>query len=161
VGKWLEVETDRAGRVRGDGQCRVPGHPEIFVVGDAAASLDQDGHTLPGVAQVAMQQGRYVGNYIGRLTTGGSQPPPFRYFDKGNMAVVGQGFAILESGKFRLSGTLAWLAWATIHISFLAQSGLRISVFLQWMWTFVTGQRGSRLIVNHHTPEAGKNRAEA
>jgi NADH:ubiquinone reductase (H+-translocating) len=84
----------------------VPGHPEVFVVGDAA-SLDRGGQPLPGVAQVAMQQGRYAGESIGKLTTGGSQPPPFSYFDKGNMAVVGKGFAIMESGKFRLSGPLA------------------------------------------------------
>jgi NADH dehydrogenase FAD-containing subunit len=152
VGKWLEVETDRAGRIRIDASCRVPGHPEVFVIGDAA-SLDRDGQPLPGVAQVAMQQGRYAGDSILKLTIGGSQPPPFQYFDKGNMAVVGKGFAILESGQFKLSGSLAWLAWAMIHISFLAQSGFRISVFLQWIWTFLTGQRGSRLIVNHHTTE--------
>ncbi len=160
VGKWLEVETDRAGRVRVDGCCRVPGHPEVFVIGDAA-SLDRDGQPLPGVAQVAMQQGRYAGESIGKLTTGGAQPPPFRYFDKGNMAVVGKGFAVLESGKFRLSGLPAYLAWATIHISFLAQAGLRVSVFLQWMWTFLTGQRGSRLIVSHHSAEGSRGRTEA
>jgi hypothetical protein len=80
--------------------------------------------------------------------------PPFRYFDKGNMAVVGKGFAVLESGKFHLTGFLAWLAWAGIHIQFLATTNLRISVFVQWMWTFLTGQRGSRLIVNHHAAES-------
>jgi len=160
VGKWLGVETDRVGRVRVDNCCRVPGHPEVFVVGDAA-SLDRNGQPLPGVAQVAMQQGRYAGESIGKLTTGGSQPPPFSYFDKGNMAVVGKGYAIMESGKFRLSGLPAWLAWAMIHISFLGQAGLSISVFLQWMWTFLTGQLGSRLIVNPHAAETGKDRAEA
>ena len=74
----------------------------------------------------------------------------FRYFDKGNMAVVGKGYAILQSGKFRMHGLTAWLAWASIHIAFLAQLGLRISVFLQWAWLLLTGERGSRLIVNHH-----------
>jgi NADH dehydrogenase len=152
LGKWLEVETDRAGRIRVDGLCRVPGCPNIFAIGDAA-SFDRDGQPLPGVAQVAMQQGHYVGRLIGGLVTGGSEPPPFRYFDKGNMAVVGKGFAVVESGKFRLSGILAWMAWAAIHLSFLATSSLRLSVFLQWLWTLVTGQRGSRLIVNHHSTE--------
>jgi NADH dehydrogenase len=152
VGKWLGVETDRAGRVRVQNDLRVPGHPEIFVIGDTM-SLDQDGKPLPGVAQVAMQQGRYVGKLISREVAGKSAPKPFRYFDKGNMAVVGKGYAILQSGKLRLHGLIAWFGWALIHIQFLAQVGLRISVFLQWVWTFLTGQRGSRLIVNYHASE--------
>ena len=143
---------DRAGRVRVQQDLSVPGHPEIFVVGDTA-SLDQDGKPLPGVAQVAMQQGRYAGKLIGRRITGQSPPEPFRYFDKGNMAVVGKGFAVLQSGSVHLSGFLAWLAWAGVHLQFLAQSSLRVSVFVQWVWTYLTGQRGSRLIVNHHGDE--------
>jgi NADH dehydrogenase FAD-containing subunit len=75
---------------------------------------------------------------------------PFRYFDKGNLAVVGKGFAVLESGKVRFSGFVAWLVWIAVHLQFLAQSSLRVSVFVQWAWTYVTGQRGSRLIVKHH-----------
>ena len=151
AGKWLKAPTDRAGRVRVQPDLSVPGHPEIFVVGDTA-SLDQDGHPLPGVAQVAMQQGRYAGTVIHRRIAGESASPPFRYFDKGTMAVVGKGFAVLQSGRLRLSGFLAWLAWAAIHLQFLAQSSLRVSVFLQWVWTYVTGQRSARLIVNHHGP---------
>jgi NADH:ubiquinone reductase (H+-translocating) len=149
AGKWLKVETDRAGRVRIQNDLTVPGHPEIFVVGDTAA-FQQGGKPLPGVAQVAMQQGRYAGGLINRRITGGKQPAPFSYFDKGNMAVVGKGFAVLQSGKFQMSGLGAWLIWALIHLQFLATPGLRLSVFLQWAWTQVTGQRGSRLIVNHH-----------
>jgi len=122
-------------------------------VGDTA-SLDQDGKPLPGVAQVAMQQGRYAGRLIHSRVTGSSASSPFRYFDKGNMAVVGKGFAILQSGKFRFSGFLAWLAWAAVHLEFLGTSSLRVSVFVQWVWTYITGQRGSRLIVNHHTSES-------
>src|SRR5258708_5601178 len=97
AGKWLAVETDRAGRVKVQPDCSVPGHPEIFVVGDTA-SLQQDGKPLPGVAQVAMQQGRYAGKLIARRLSGKPEPRPFRYFDKGNMAVVGKGFAVLQSG---------------------------------------------------------------
>jgi NADH dehydrogenase FAD-containing subunit len=138
----------------------VPGHPQIFVVGDTA-SLDQDGRALPGVAQVAIQQGRYAGNLIHRTVTGKSKPRPFSYFDKGNMAVVGKGFAVLQSGKVHLSGALAWLAWAAVHLQFLAESNLRVSVFLQWVWTFLTGQRGDRLIVNHHGAERAKPAVEA
>ena len=152
VGKWLATETDRAGRVRVQKDLRVPEHSEIFVVGDTA-SLDQDGKPLPGVAQVAMQQGRYVGKLIARHVAGKNDLKPFRYFDKGNMAVVGKGYAILQSGKIRLHGLIAWFAWAFIHIAFLAQPSLRIGVFLQWAWLFVTGQRGSRLIVDHCAAE--------
>jgi len=148
AGKWLNVETDRAGRVRVENNLTVPGHSEILVVGDTA-SLDQGGKPLPGVAQVAIQQGRYAGKLIHSLITGASTPAPFSYFDKGNMAVVGKGFAVLQSGRFRLSGFMAWLAWAVVHILYLTQASLRVSVFFQWMWTYMTGQRGSRLIVNH------------
>jgi len=159
AGKWLEIGTDRAGRVRVEQNLSVPGHPEIFVVGDTA-SLDQDGKPLPGVAQVAMQQGRYAGKLIARRITGQPDPPPFRYFDKGNMAVVGKGFAVLQTGKLHISGFLAWLAWAAVHLQFLAQSNLRVSVFVQWVWTYLTGQRGSRLIVNHHGAESAKPAVE-
>ena len=121
AGKWLNVSTDRAGRVRVQPDLSVPGHPEIFVAGDTA-SLDQDGKPLPGVAQVAMQQGRYAGRLIARHIDSQPDPPPFRYFDKGNMAVVGKGFAVLQTGKVHMSGFTAWLAWATVHLQFLAQS---------------------------------------
>jgi len=148
AGKWLKVDTDRAGRVRIQNDLSVPGHPEIFVVGDTA-SLDQDGKPLPGVAQVAIQQGRYAGTLIHGHIAGKLAPKPFRYFDKGNMAVVGKGFAVLQTGKIHVSGFVAWLAWAAVHLQFLAQSSLRVSVFMQWVWTYLTGQRGSRIIVNH------------
>src|SRR5215813_4427410 len=149
AGKWLNVETDRAGRVRIQKDLTVPGHPEIFVVGDTA-SLDQNGKPLPGVAQVAMQGGRYAGKLIHSHIVGNPPPAPFSYFDKGTMAVVGKGFAVLQSWKVQVSGFGAWLTWAAVHLQFLATSSLRLSVFLQWAWTYVTGQRGDRLIVSHH-----------
>jgi NADH dehydrogenase len=155
AGKWLKVETDRAGRVRVQNDVTVPGHPEIFVVGDTA-SFEENGKPLPGVAQVAMQQGRYAGKVLHSRITGSTPPGPFSYFDKGNMAVVGKGFAVLQSYKLRISGFGAWLAWALIHLQFLATSSLRLTVFLQWVWTYLTGQRGSRLIVNHHGPQPAK-----
>jgi NADH dehydrogenase len=159
AGKWLKVETDRAGRVRIQNDLTVPGHPEIFVIGDTAF-LDQNGKPLPGVAQVAMQQGRYAGKRIHSHIVGNSAPGPFSYFDKGSMAVVGKGFAVLESGKVQVSGVVAWLAWAAVHLQFLGQSSLRVIVFLQWVWTYLTGQRGSRLIVNHHGSELARTAAE-
>src|SRR6516162_9865688 len=149
AGKWLNVETDRAGRVRIQKDLTVSGHPEIFVVGDTA-SLDQNGKPLPGVAQVAMQGGRYAGKLIHSRIVGNPPPAPFSYFDKGTMAVVGEGFAVLQSWKVQVSGFGAWLAWASVHLQFLATSSLRLSVFLQWAWTYMTGQRGDRLIVDHH-----------
>ena len=160
AGKWLNVETDRAGRVRIQKDLTVPGHPEIFVVGDTA-SLDQNGKPLPGVAQVAIQQGRYAGKLIRSRVVGNRPPGPFSYFDKGTMAVVGKGFAVLQSGKVQISGFGAWLTWAAVHLQFLATSSLRLSVFLQWVWTYVTGQRGDRLIVNHHGAELAKPAADA
>ena len=155
VGKWLKVETDRAGRVLVQNDVTVPGHPEIFVVGDTA-SFEENGKPLPGVAQVAMQQGRYAGKVLHARITGSTPPGTFSYFDKGNMAVVGKGYAVLQSHKLRVSGFGAWLAWALIHLQFLATSSLRLTVFLQWVWTYLTRQRGSRLIVNHHGQQAVK-----
>jgi NADH dehydrogenase len=148
VAKWLNVETDRAGRVRIQNDLTVRGFPDIYVVGDTA-SLEQDGKLLPGVAQVAIQQGRYAGRRIAQSLLGKPSPKPFRYFDKGNMAVIGAGFAILQAGRVRLSGIFAWLAWAGIHLQFLSTGSLRLTVFLQWIWSFLTGQTGVRLIVNH------------
>jgi NADH:ubiquinone reductase (H+-translocating) len=147
AGKWLNVESDRAGRVRIQNDLTVPGHPEILVIGDTA-SLDQNGRPLPGVAQVAIQQGRYAGKLIHSRVTGNTPPGPFSYFDKGSMAVVGKGFAVLQTAKVHVSGFGAWLTWAAVHLQFLATSSLRLSALLQWIWTYVPGQRGSRLIVN-------------
>jgi NADH:ubiquinone reductase (H+-translocating) len=144
--QWLKAEADHAGRVRVLPDLSVPGRPEIFVVGDTT-SLDQDGKPLPGVAQVAMQQGRYVGRSIAGRVADQAPPPPFRYFDKGNMAVIGRNFAIMESGRAHLSGFIAWLAWAAIHIAFLPQAGNRLMVFTQWAWSYITKQGGARLIL--------------
>ena len=146
AGKWLDCTVDRAGRVRIQPDLSVPDHPDIFVVGDTA-SLDQDGKPLPGVAQVAIQQGRYAAKSIFRKVIGHPALPPFRYFDKGNLAVVGKNFAVLESVGLQLSGFVAWLVWALIHIQFLAENSLRLSVFLQWALTYVSGKRGARLII--------------
>ena len=123
AGKWLGAETDRAGRVRIKRDLRVPDHPEIFVVGDTA-SLDQDGKPLAGVAQVAMQQGRYAGKVIRRQLTGKKPPKPFRYFDKGTMAVVGKGLRSSgkrENSSARLFG-LAGVGFHSHHVSVSAQS---------------------------------------
>jgi len=161
AGKWLKAETDRSGRVLVGPDLRVPQRPEVFVIGDTGTSLDRHGKPLPGVAQVAIQQGHYAGRLIERRLKGASVPPPFSYFDKGNMAVVGKGFAILQTGGLHMSGFLAVLAWAAVHLQFLAQSNLRVSVFMQWVWTYLTGQRGSVLIVNHRSGQPVSAAAEA
>jgi NADH:ubiquinone reductase (H+-translocating) len=158
IGKWLKVETDRAGRVRIQKDLTVAGRRNIFVVGDTS-SLDQDGRPLPGVVQVAMQQGDYAGRLIARRVTGKADLRPFRYFDKGNMAVVADSFAVLQSGRVQMSGWLAWLSWAVIHLLYLPLSNLRIAVFLQWLWALLSGTRGSQLIAQRpaeykHQPTA-------
>ena len=152
AGKWLKAPTDRAGRVRVEPDCSVPGHPEVFVIGDTA-SLDQDGKPLPGVAQVAMQEGQYVGKVIENRETGRSAPAPFRYFDKGNMAVIGRGFAILDSRIAKMSGLAAWLVWAFVHLTFLPAAGNRIRVWTQAMWSYFTRRRSSQLIVEPRSGE--------
>ncbi len=150
--KWLGVPADKAGRVVVQPDCSVPEREGVFVIGDTALFV-ADGKPLPGVAQVAMQQGQYVASVINAREQGHRAPGPFRYFNKGNMAVVGRNFAVLEMGRIRMAGFLAWLAWATIHVLFLAAFGNRIVVMTQWMWTYVTGKRGSRLILG----SGGKN----
>jgi NADH dehydrogenase len=151
--KMLGVATDRAGRACVGPFMNVPDSLGIFVVGDTA-TLMQNGRPLPGVAQVAIQQGRYVGRLISRELKGRKSSRPFRYFDKGNMAVVGKNFAIMESGRIRLAGITAWFAWAFVHLMFLPQLQNRLRVQNQWLWSYFTGQRSSRLI--SEAPWVGK-----
>jgi NADH dehydrogenase FAD-containing subunit len=146
---WLGAETDRAGRVIVGPDLSVPGRPGVFVVGDLAAR-EQDGRPLPGVAQVAIQGGRHVGRVIAARVAGRREPPPFRYRDKGNLAVVGRNFAVLERGRVRLAGFAAWLVWAFVHITYLAEFNNKLLVFTQWVWSYFTWQRGSRLILGRH-----------
>jgi NADH dehydrogenase len=143
--KMLAVASDRAGRACVSAQLNLPDNRRVFVVGDAAI-LVQDGKPLPGVAQVAIQQGRYVGRLLAQEIRAGTPPRPFRYFDKGNIAVVGKNFAVLESGRIRLAGFTAWLVWAFIHLMFLPQLQNRRRVQNQWFWSYFTGQRSSRLV---------------
>ena len=145
VVKTLGVPTDRAGRLPVDPFLMVPGVNGVFAVGDVAA-LSEGKRPLPGVAQVAIQQGRYVGRVISQQLKGRAPRRPFRYFDKGSMAVVGKNFAVLERGRIRMSGFLTWLVWVFIHIMFLPQLQNRLRVQRQWFWSYWTGQRSSRLI---------------
>jgi NADH dehydrogenase len=145
IAKTLGAKTDRAGRVFVDPCLNVPNVPNVFVVGDAA-SITQKGRPVPGVAQAAIQQGRYVGRLISQRIKGRQPKRPFNYFDKGNMAVVGKNFAVLETRHIRASGFLTWLVWAFIHVLSLPQLQNRLRVQNQWFWSYFTGQRSSRLI---------------
>ncbi len=143
--KALGIKTDRAGRALVEPFLNIPGEPNIFVVGDAA-SIQQDGRPVPGVAQPAIQQGRYVGRLISDRVRGREQKRAFRYRDLGLMAVVGRNFAILEAGRLRTSGFLTWCVWAFVHLLALPQLQNRWRVLSQWLWSYLTGQRSSRLI---------------
>jgi len=150
--KLLGAKTDRAGRVLVGPSMNVPGVPGVFVVGDAT-SVVCDGRPVPGVAQAAIQQGRYVGRLISRQLKGREPKRPFRYFDKGNMAVVGKNFAVLESGRLRMSGFVTWMVWVFLHLMSLPQLQNRRRVRTQWLWSYFTGQRSSRLIPEPPNPE--------
>jgi NADH:ubiquinone reductase (H+-translocating) len=145
IPKMLSTKTDRAGRALVDPFLKVVDAPGVFVVGDAA-SVMQNEHPVPGVAQAAIQEGRYVGRLIAKELEGRKVKRPFRYFDKGNMAVVGKNYAVLERGWLRTSGFLTWIVWAFVHILSLPQLQNRLRVQRQWLWSYFTGQRSSRLI---------------
>jgi NADH dehydrogenase len=145
VPKMLGGKIDRAGRALVDPSLKVMDVPGVFVVGDAA-SLMQNEHPVPGVAQAAIQEGRYVGRLIASELKGQEVKRPFHYFDKGNMAVVGKNYAVLERGSLRTGGFSTWLVWAFVHILSLPQLQNRLRVQHQWLWSYFTGQRSSRLI---------------
>jgi len=142
LGAMLVGAVDRAGRVVVTPTCQLPGHGEVFVLGDMAAI---EGNPLPGVAPVAMQQGRYVGDAIGTLERGGTLAP-FAYVDKGNLATIGRAAAIADFGKVRMSGWIAWLLWLFIHIMYLVGFRNRVQVFVHWAFQYLTFNRGARLI---------------
>jgi NADH dehydrogenase len=131
----------------------VPGDAAVFVIGDTAA-FDQDGKPLPGVAQVALQQGGYVAAVIAGRVQGRPALSPFAYRNLGNLAIVGRGFALLDSGRRRMAGHTAWIIWALVHIAQLAAFMNRLRVMVQWGWAYFTRQHGSRLILEPR-PSAG------
>jgi NADH:ubiquinone reductase (H+-translocating) len=145
LGRKLGVPIDRAGRVLIQPDLSVPGHPEVFVIGDLAALNDENGKLLPGVAPVAIQQGDWVADTIARDLK--NQPRRnFHYHDKGSLATIGRAAAVAQFGKFELSGYFAWLAWLFVHIFFLIGFRNRILVMIQWAWSYLTYERGARLI---------------
>lgn len=145
----LGVPLDRAGRVVIGPDCALPGHPEVFCIGDMALCLDAAGAPLPGVAPVAMQQGRYVAEVIRDRVAGMPLAPvPFRYRDKGTMATIGRSAAVAQVGRLELTGFAAWFAWLAIHILFLIDFRNRAVVIFNWVWSYFTYKRGARLITD-------------
>jgi NADH dehydrogenase len=141
--RWLDAEHDRAGRVKVGADLSVPGHPDVFVIGDTAVT-DQPG--IPGTAPAAKQMGRYVGRLIASRVASKAAPPPFRYHHLGDLATIGRHAAVVKLGRLELTGFLGWLFWSVVHIYFLIEVRDRFIVAFTWLWDYITFQRGARLI---------------
>ncbi len=149
--KSLDGQTDRAGRILVERDCSLSGHPEVFVVGDVAIFM-QGGKPLPALAPVAVQQGEYVAGIIKAGLTP-EKRRPFRYHDKGFISVLGRGRAVLQAGRLRLTGYLAWLAWVVVHILVLVVFRNRYKVLVEWVWSYLANRSGVRLITGQHYSE--------
>jgi NADH dehydrogenase len=146
VGRWLGLETDRVGHVRVGPDLSVLGLEGVYVIGDAALAFAEDGTPLPGLAQVAHQQGRYLGRALRARLERGEKPKPFRFRSRGNLAVIGRNEAVAQWGRTELKGFPAWLVWGIAHVYLLVGFQNRLLVSLRWFWAYVTLQRGSRII---------------
>jgi NADH dehydrogenase len=147
----LGVDPDKAGRVKVNPDLSVPGHPEIFAIGDLALVVEKNGKPVPGICPAAMQMGRYVARVIeNELNYGASQPPrpPFKYWDRGTMATIGRSAAVAWIGRMKISGYPAWLAWLFVHLIFLIGFRNRLAVLLQWTYSYFAYKRGARIITN-------------
>ncbi|MEN5248586.1 NAD(P)/FAD-dependent oxidoreductase [Brucella pseudintermedia] len=143
---WLGAESDRAGRVKVLSNLNVPGHEDIFVIGDTAWVEGPDGKPVPGIAPAAKQQGAYVATVIKSRIEGQTPPMPFRYKHQGNLATIGRGAAVVDMGRFKLKGIIAWWFWGIAHIFFLIGTRSRAAVAWSWLWTYISGQHSARLI---------------
>lgn len=162
VAHWLGVSGGRGGRIEVNEDLTVPGHPDIFVIGDAASLTDPSGRPLPGLAPVAKQQGRYVAELIKRRLRGQPPPPPFRYHDEGSLAVIGRASAVADLGRVKLTGWVAWLLWGAAHIFFLISFRHRVAVFFNWFWSWLTYSGGARIITGDSEAGVGAGlRADA
>jgi NADH:quinone reductase (non-electrogenic) len=146
--RWLNTEADRAGRVKVRPDLSVPGHPEIFVIGDTAAVADSKGQPVPGIAPAAKQMGKYVGKLISARIAGRELQKPFRYMHLGELATIGRRAAVVKFGALELKGFLGWLFWSLVHIYFLIGLRNRFVVAFNWFWDYITFQRGARLITD-------------
>jgi NADH dehydrogenase len=145
---WLKAPADRAGRVVVGPDLSVPGQDRIFVIGDTASAKDRDGKNLPGLAPVAKQEGAYVAGVIAARAKGVTDPRPFAYRSAGNLATIGRSAAVVDFGKLRLTGFPAWLLWSIAHVFFLIGFRNRLTVAIDWLWAYLTFERGARLITN-------------
>ena len=143
---WIGAEHDRAGRIKVNADLSVPGRPEIFAIGDTASIADRDGRPVPGIAPAAKQMGSYAGNAIAARVLGHGAPPPFAYHHLGELATIGRKSAVVKLGVVQLTGFLGWLFWSAVHIYFLIGLRNRFVVALNWLWSYMTFQRGARLI---------------
>lgn len=143
---WLSADRDRAGRVMVQPNLSVPGHPDIFVIGDTAAVFDADGQPVPGVAPAAKQMGRYVGSVIAARGAGKTEPGPFRYRHQGDLATIGRNAAVVQLKNLTLRGRIGWAFWGIAHIYFLIGLRHRIAVAFSWLWDYITFGRSARLI---------------
>ena len=146
--RWLNAEGDRAGRVKVNSDLSLPGHPEIFVVGDTAAVTDKNGHPVPGIAPAAKQMGAYVGKVISARIAGREWNKPFRYMHLGDLATIGRRAAVVKFGPLELKGFIGWVFWSVAHIYFLIGLRNRFVVAFNWFWDYLTFQRGARLITD-------------
>ncbi|HZH51487.1 MAG TPA: NAD(P)/FAD-dependent oxidoreductase [Microvirga sp.] len=146
AGTWLNVGTDKAGRVPVGPDLSVPGLENVYVIGDLALAKDERGRPLPGLAQVAHQQGKYLGKALRARILSGETPPPFRFRSRGNLAVIGRNEAVVDWDRLKLKGFPAWLVWGIAHVYLLVGFQNRLLVCLRWLWTYLTHQGGSRII---------------
>ena len=151
--RWLGAEADRAGRVKVSRDLSVPGHPDIFVIGDTAAATDSKGKPVPGIANAAKQMGKYVGRLIAARIAGRSSTEPFSYMHLGDLATIGRHSAVVRLGALRLRGFIGWLFWSVVHIYFLIGLRNRFIVAFSWLWSYLTFQRGARLIIGRPTKD--------
>ena len=143
---WIGAAHDRSGRIKVEADLSVPGRPEIFAVGDTATVTDHDGRPVPGIAPAAKQMGRYVGEVIAARAQGRAAPAPFAYRHLGDLATIGRKSAVVKLGPLQLTGFIGWLFWSAVHIYFLIGLRNRFVVAVNWLWSYVTFQRGARLI---------------
>lgn len=160
LGKGLGVDIDKTGRLPVDHCLQVKGLTNVFALGDLALCLDGDGRPLPGLAQVAKQQGRHLGQALAAYIRTGKSIPPFVYHSRGNTAIVGRHAAVYETERFRLTGWFAWMLWAIVHVYLLAGFQNRVRVSFNWLWRYLTYERGARLISGPMT-QAQKRMEEA
>lgn len=157
LAQWMQLEAGSQKRVQVQPDLSIPGYDNVFVIGDAALVM-QDGYALPALASVAKQQGKYVAKRIRALIAGPApQPSPFRYRDLGSMATIGRNAAVMQIGRMRLSGWLAWVIWGLVHIYFLTGLRNRLSVFVTWFWTYLTYGLGARILMKAEPPRADQS----